>query len=203
MSIASVLDPRCKFCMIGVCFPLLSKLEEIAKENVKLWSDLQQLYDEYVALSNEESSSNERNVGGINSSSVHLPYTSSMIGFDQLMSLMHEKEIVPPMKSELDAYLEKKNTYIPNNGNSSFSALEWWRNNNFKYKILSKMARDTLVVPVSIVASESTFRAGGRVIDEYRSRLNEESIEALICSGDWIRHNYNLKRKTKVHKFYF
>ena len=64
------------------------------------------------------------------------------------------------MKSELDAYLEKKNTYIPNNGNSSFSALEWWRNNNFKYKILSKKARDILAVPISIVASESTFSAG-------------------------------------------
>ena len=147
MSIASVLDPRCKFRIIGIWFHLLYKPKETAKENMEnVRSALQQLYDEYVALNNEESSSNERNVGGINSSSVHLPYTSSMIGFDQLMSLMHEKEIVPPMKSELDAYLEKKNTYIPNNGNSSFSALEWWRNNNFKYKILSKMARDTLIV---------------------------------------------------------
>ena len=65
------------------------------------------------------------------------------------------------------------------------------------------MARDTLIVPISTVASKSTFSTGGRVIDEYRPRLNEESIEALICGGDWIHHNYNLKRKIKVHKFYF
>jgi len=51
-------------------------------------------------------------------------------------------------------------------------------------KILSKMARDILVALMSTVVSESTFNAGGREIDEYRSRLNEESIEALICSGD-------------------
>jgi len=65
------------------------------------------------------------------------------------------------------------------------------------------MARDILVVPISTNALESSFSIGGRVIDEYRSRLNEESLEALICDGDWIRHNYNLKRKTKEHKFYF
>ena len=129
-----VLDLRCKFRIIGVCFPLLYKTEEISKENVeKVRSALQQLYDEYAALSNEESSSNEMSVGGINSSTIHVPNTSVMTGFYQLMSLVHEKEAVPPMKSELDVYLKEKNTYIPNNGNSSFSALEWWRNNNFKY----------------------------------------------------------------------
>ncbi|KAH1210923.1 Zinc finger BED domain-containing protein RICESLEEPER 2 [Glycine max] len=128
-------NPRCKFRVIGIFFPLLYKLEEIAKENVeKVRSILQQLYDEYVALRNEESSSNERNVGGINSSTIHVPDTFSMTRFDQLMSLVHEKEAVPPMKSELDAYLEEKNTYISNNENSTFSALEWWRNNSFKYK---------------------------------------------------------------------
>lgn len=184
--------------------PLLYKPEEIANENMKkVRSALQQLYDEYVALSKEESSLNERNVGGINSLTVNVPNTSAMTRFDQLMSLVHEKEAVPLMKLELDVHLEEKNTYIPNNGNSCFSALEWWRNNSFKYKILSKMARDILAVPISTVAPESTFSAGGRVIDKYHSKLEEESIEALICGGDWIRHNYNLKRKTKVHKFYF
>ena len=61
-----------------------------------------------MALSNEESSSNERNVGGINSSILHVPDTSVMTVFDQLMSLVHEKEAIPPMKLELDAYLEEK-----------------------------------------------------------------------------------------------
>ncbi|KAI9107609.1 hypothetical protein K1719_021272 [Acacia pycnantha] len=36
------------------------------------------------------------------------------------------------------------------------------------------------------------------VIDEYRSRLNEKSIEALICGGDWLRNKYGLKKKQKV-----
>lgn len=41
------------------------------------------------------------------------------------------------------------------------------------------MESNILVIPIS-VASEFTFSIRGRVI-EYCSKLNEESIEALIC----------------------
>lgn len=64
------------------------------------------------------------------------------------------------------------------------------------------MTSDILVVSVSTIASEVTFSVGGRVIDEYRSKLNEESIEALIYGGDWLRHKYNMKRKKKVLYFF-
>ena len=67
-----------------------------------------------------------------------------------------------------------------------------------KYTILSKMAADILAIPISTVTSESTFSAGGRVIDEFRSRLNEESVEALICGGDRFRHKYGVKNKSKA-----
>ena len=42
-------------------------------------------------------------------------------------------------------------------------------------------------MPISTVASESAFSTGGRVIDKYRSSLNPETAEALICAQDWIR----------------
>lgn len=63
-----------------------------------------------MALSNEESSSNnERNIGGINSSTTNVPDTSViMTEFDQLTSLVYKKEAVPLMKLELDVYLEGK-----------------------------------------------------------------------------------------------
>lgn len=101
-----------------------------------------------------------------------------------------EKEAVPAMKSEMDAYLEK-GVCVTNVDNFSFSALEWWKNNSLKYKILSKMAADILVIPISTIALEATFSVGGRVIGEYRSKLNDESIEALICGGAWFHHKYN------------
>ena len=57
------------------------------------------------------------------------------------------------------------------------------------------MSTDILAIPISTVASGTSVSARGRVIDEYQSKLNEESIEALICGEDWFRHKYNLKKK--------
>ncbi|KAI7958773.1 hypothetical protein MJO28_002564 [Puccinia striiformis f. sp. tritici] len=39
-----------------------------------------------------------------------------------------------------------------------------------------------------LVASESAFSTGGRVLDDYRTRLNEETVEALLCAQDWIKN---------------
>ncbi|KAL2893047.1 putative AC9 transposase [Bienertia sinuspersici] len=40
-------------------------------------------------------------------------------------------------------------------------------------------------VPASIIASESAFSVGRRVLDEKRSRLSSESIEMCVCKKDW------------------
>ncbi|XP_057422229.1 zinc finger BED domain-containing protein RICESLEEPER 2-like [Lotus japonicus] len=198
LGVASILDPRCKYHIVDICFPLIYESEEVAKENIKkVRSSLEELYDEYVSLSLEGSSSAEANNGVNNPTSSTKPRSSFITGFDHLMSILHEKEVVPPVKSELQAYLDGC-VYVPDVDNNSFSVLEWWRNNNSKYKILSKLAIDILAVPISTMSLEDTFSARGRVIGEMCSRSNEESIEALICGGDWLRHKYNIKRKSKV-----
>ncbi|XP_063938766.1 uncharacterized protein LOC108199480 isoform X2 [Daucus carota subsp. sativus] len=40
---------------------------------------------------------------------------------------------------------------------------------------------------VSSVASEAAFSTSGRTIDAYRSSLSPKTVEALICSQDWLR----------------
>lgn len=49
------------------------------------------------------------------------------------------------------------------------------------------MARDILATPVSIVSFESTFSTDGLVLDQFRSCLNSNTVEALICTQNWIR----------------
>ncbi|CAL1400381.1 unnamed protein product [Linum trigynum] len=48
------------------------------------------------------------------------------------------------------------------------------------------MAKDLFVVSISTVASESAFSTGGRVLDSFRSSLTPQTVEALICSEDWL-----------------
>ena len=45
--------------------------------------------------------------------------------------------------------------------------LRWWKSNASKYKILSKVAQHVLAIPISTVASESTFSISGRIIDQF------------------------------------
>jgi len=64
--------------------------------------------------------------------------------------------------------------------------LAFWKSNQFRYPELALMARDVMSVPISTVASESAFSVSGRVLDQYRSALKPENVEALVCARDWL-----------------
>jgi hypothetical protein len=86
-------------------------------------------------------------------------------------------------KSEIDQYyLEDVEKRSPN-----FDILNWWKVNSTKFLILSKIARDVLAIPVTIVASESAFSTKGRVFDPFRSSLAPKTVEALVCTQNWLR----------------
>ncbi|KAK2633964.1 hypothetical protein Ddye_028756 [Dipteronia dyeriana] len=59
-----------------------------------------------------------------------------------------------------------------------------WKSHERSLPLLSIMARDMLMPPVSTVASESAFTAGGKVLDERRSRLGPDILEAVVCIKD-------------------
>ena len=51
--------------------------------------------------------------------------------------------------------------------------------------MLSIIAHDVLIVPVSTVASEAAFSVGGRVVSKKRCNLSPEAIEAVVCLKYW------------------
>ena len=87
--------------------------------------------------------------------------------------------------AELDLYLEERNVGI--SSKQKFDILAWWKMNETRFPTLSKVAKVILTAPATSVASESAFSTGGRVLDDYRCRLNEQSVEALLCAQDWIK----------------
>ncbi|KAE8731066.1 hypothetical protein F3Y22_tig00002840pilonHSYRG00096 [Hibiscus syriacus] len=87
-------------------------------------------------------------------------------------------------KNEVNLYLMET---LEKKSNPNFDILNWWKVNSTKYLILGQIARDVLAIPVSIVASESAFSTGGRVLNCYRSSLTPKIVEALICTQNWCR----------------
>ncbi|KAM3322122.1 hypothetical protein P3S67_003273 [Capsicum chacoense] len=65
--------------------------------------------------------------------------------------------------------------------------LDWWRSNETQYPVLSRLARDILNVPMSTVASESTFSQGRQQLGDNRHSLGSNTMNVLVCLRDWIR----------------
>ncbi|XP_062150442.1 zinc finger BED domain-containing protein RICESLEEPER 2-like [Alnus glutinosa] len=131
-----------------------------------------------------------------NSSSSHSIYAvdDEEGGVEMWESFLKSAEtVLQPVKSKLEMYLEE-GVYIPNK-NIEFNALDWWKANTLKYNVLSKVAKDILSTPITTVTSESTFSAGGRVIDPHRASLSTETVQKLLCGADWVRSIYGLKKK--------
>lgn len=96
--------------------------------------------------------------------------------------LQREQSVV--VKNEIDRYFEEGVEKMSPN----FDILAWWKNKASTYRVLSRMARDVLAIPVSTVASESAFSTGGRILDPFRSSLTPKIVECLVCTQDWFRN---------------
>ncbi|XP_025640849.1 zinc finger BED domain-containing protein RICESLEEPER 2-like [Arachis hypogaea] len=82
-------------------------------------------------------------------------------------------------RSELDRYLQEECEPYSH----KFDILNWWKVNSTRFPILGNMAREVLTIPVS------AFSTGGRVLDPYRSSLTPRMVEALVCTGDWLKED--------------
>ena len=101
-------------------------------------------------------------------------------GRSRFRQYCRSSDIIWPLKTDLNIYLEE-DVFISESENgddsdANFDALVWWKSNALKYRILSKMVRDLLAVPISTIASESSFNAGGRVIEPYRASLSTDTV---------------------------
>ena len=86
-------------------------------------------------------------------------------------------------KSKLDdLYLEEPLT----DRKQDLDILMWWKSLMYRSPSLVKLARDVLSIPITSVASESAFSVGGRILKPTRSSLTPVSVEALICTRNWI-----------------
>jgi hypothetical protein len=68
-------------------------------------------------------------------------------------------------KSEFEKYLSEDNE----DDSKSFDILAWWKLNESRFPIVSRLAHDVLTIPISTMSSESVFSTGGRVLHDFRT----------------------------------
>ncbi|XP_012851801.1 PREDICTED: zinc finger BED domain-containing protein RICESLEEPER 2-like [Erythranthe guttata] len=198
MSVATVLDPRCKMRALQFRFPKIYGPIQGEREIIRVRQTLYQLYAEYSAQQNSEESSGE--IGSGSSQNQQGKSSESLCGWSEYVDYLKSVESAQPKKSELDMYLQEK-CYMSNKEDGrEFDVLEWWRVHAMKYNILSVMARDILAIPITTVASKASFSAGSRVIDKYRASLAPDTVQVLMCGGDWLRKKFGVKKKSKNEK---
>ncbi|CAO2203004.1 unnamed protein product [Urochloa humidicola] len=191
LAIAVVMDPRFKMKLVEFSYSKIYGAE--AAKYVKVVDDaVHELYKEYVAqplpLTPAYVEQGESNNGPANAShSQGGPGSTGdgLLDFDMYLSEIQSSQ---PSKSELEQYLDESLTPRI----QEFDILNWWKLNTVKFPTLSKMARDILAIPMSMVSSGSSIFAAGtgsRMLDDYRSSLRPETVEALVCAKDWLQYS--------------
>ncbi|KAK3225990.1 hypothetical protein Dsin_005852 [Dipteronia sinensis] len=77
--------------------------------------------------------------------------------------------------AELNRFLEAQ--FDADENTENFDLLLWWKTYSYRYPVLSHLARDILVIPVSTVSSEQAFSTSGRIIEPRRNCLTQEMVE--------------------------
>lgn len=176
LAISSIVDPQYKMKLLDYYFPMVYGPVAASEIIDDVKDSFGTLYNEYASNSpSNDHLSCQRVCDGERNTEV-----SEFDHFIQATTVTHAT------KRDIDYYLEEP--VLPRANN--FDVLTWWKVNEGKYPILSKIARDILAVPVSTVASESVFSTGGRVLDKYRSRLKPHTAQGLICGQDWLRDEF-------------
>ncbi|XP_070013254.1 zinc finger BED domain-containing protein RICESLEEPER 3-like [Nicotiana sylvestris] len=150
MGVAAIFDPWYKMRLVEFFLPLIygeeasTKIQEVRSNCYDLFQD----YKSKLSAPHDSLAS---------SSSEVTSYTQCdwLLSFDRFVA---STRATVEKRSELDMYLE--DDLLPRT--PSFDNLSWWKTNGLKFPTLQKMARDLLAIPVSSVASESTFSTSGR-----------------------------------------
>ncbi|KAK2661524.1 hypothetical protein Ddye_000098 [Dipteronia dyeriana] len=178
--VAVVLDPRYKMDLIDYFFPKMYGID-CELETQRIFELCNDLVSKCQAKENGGLGEgiDEFGVGSSFTSSSSSSFMWDVKGFESYKRRYGRQR---KLTYEPESYLEQEEISM----SEEFDILLWWKMQKGRYPILSKIARDVLAIPVSTVASESAFSTCGRTLSSHRSRLHPRTVEALMCTQNWI-----------------
>ena len=96
----------------------------------------------------------------------------------------------PMEQAELQVSAYKKEAPV----SLTTSPLTWWKDQEYTYPLLAKVARNLLCIPATSVPSERVFSTAGDIVTQQRSSIKPKHVDMLIFLKK------NLPKKTKTMK---
>ncbi|XVF66259.1 hypothetical protein PTKIN_Ptkin10aG0020900 [Pterospermum kingtungense] len=183
-AVAAVLDPRLKFQFVEYSYNEIYGHGSESQLQLNIFHRyLRDVYNKY-ANKPKNCTASASAFGEFSSStrqSTQIADGSILDSFSKFTSA-NNFNAVPSWKSEIDCYLDEP--LLPLTGEAFFDILCWWRDNSERFPTVARMARDLLAIPLSVVPPCSDFSA--MIINPAYRGLNPESMEALMCSQNWL-----------------
>ncbi|KZV33875.1 hypothetical protein F511_17799 [Dorcoceras hygrometricum] len=185
---AIVLDPRLKLDGLGELLTLyydsLNPITNACPSSFMILfgvqNSLTEIYNKY----------NEKYGLHVGTQAQQLTTSSSITPRSKAQMLVHERTKHPRGSSssnlELENYLTTKFDFSDVE-EETFDILRWWCQKTQVYPILSLMTNEILACHVSIVAVDQAFSMRGNTLDERRSTIRLENLEAQCLLNDWSR----------------
>ncbi|CAN0905773.1 Zinc finger BED domain-containing protein RICESLEEPER 2 [Linum grandiflorum] len=196
MYLAPVFDPRYRWSILEYTFPKLygqDRGDELLAQVREEFNTMFDVYKEKQAIDGVSQTQSMSTNQGSNFGDNMDGGCDDVEGDDDFFDGYDVVPVRIGERVELEKYLTGEREEMDKSG-KPFDVLGWWKGNEVKYPVLSAMAKDILAIPISTVASESCFSTGGRVLDDFRSSLTPQIVEALICVEDWLRTSYGSVR---------
>ncbi|KAK3189556.1 hypothetical protein Dsin_029117 [Dipteronia sinensis] len=196
--IALCFDPRCRLeslpDYLSVYYEQGLKIDyDVDMCCARVKTLLYELYDEYLKVYGPSLNIDvpqNQNVSRSSSSSsgfVNLRYnllskkTKKLRGYSSSSSTIY---------SELESYLSTSFGFIEDTEDKKFDILHWWKEHERYFPILAMIAKQILSTPVSTVAVEQQFSAGGNILDPKRSLISPKSLQIQACVEYWTKAQY-------------
>ena len=195
-----IFDPRCKFDSMSYYLDGYYGVDGVKMEYdidaccARVKKLLYDLYDEYLTV---YGSSLNLNVTHTQTTS-QAPKSSSSgfigLGYSMLSKKSKKPRCVSSSNtdkySELESYLNTSYEFVDDGSGKTFEILQYWKENAVYYPIMAMIAKNIFSTPVSTVAVEQEFSAGGNILDEQRSCLTPKSLQMQVCVDDWTKAQY-------------
>jgi len=207
--VAIVFDPRCKIDVLcdylTIYYEVLNlDVEDNVNINVvmhEVKQNIMQLYNEFVQVSSSSTSTSTSSHSNIQQFPTQ---RVSGVGVAQQVLLQRQKRTRESSSfSEFDNYLTTSFEFGDDYADTDFPILDWWSRHANTFPILSLLAKQILAAPVSTVAVEQAFSQGGNILDETRSRMTPDSLEAQACVDDWTKAELRAQENPKENEDLF